>query len=159
MKIQITPTGIPGIPGRGGPSGRLSERDRRQRLERASASCRRLARLIENLFDVSRTGTVLPSVEREEVDLATLAREVVERFATAARLAACELKILVDRPVIGRWDPRRLDQILTNLLANAFTHARGTPIERQNATAMGGAVALESAPGRGATFRVELPLT
>ena len=41
-------------------------------------------------------------------------------------------------------------------------HARGgfglgLWIVRQNATAMGGTVALESAPGRGATFRVELP--
>jgi len=190
-------------------AGRLSEEERRQRLERASASCRRLGRLIENLFDVSRTGPALPSVEREEVDLATLAREVVERFAAPARLAGCELTIRADRPVIGRWDPMRLDQILTNLLANAFTHARGTPVEvvveehgdralltvrdagpgiapqeqarvfekfaqvgagqarggfglglwivRQNAAAMGGTVALESAPGRGATFRVELP--
>jgi signal transduction histidine kinase len=30
-------------------AGRLSEEERRQRLERASASCRRLGRLIENL--------------------------------------------------------------------------------------------------------------
>jgi signal transduction histidine kinase len=190
-------------------AGDLSEEERRRRLERAAASCRRLGRLIENLLDVSATGLALPAIQREEVDLSKLAGKVVARFAPLAQLAGCEVTFRADRPVIGQWDPARLDQILTALLGNAFTHARGAPVEvtiedlgdrarltvrdagpgiapedqariferfaqtragaarggfglglwivRQNATAMGGTVGLESAPGRGATFRVELP--
>jgi signal transduction histidine kinase len=190
-------------------TGRLSAKERRRRLERAAATCRHLGRLVENVLDVSKAGLALPAIQREKVDLSKLARDVIERFHPQAELAGSELKLRANRRVIGQWDPARIDQILTNLLVNAFTHARGTPVEvtvenlgdrarltvrdagpgiapehqariferfgqtdagqarggfglglwivRQNATAMGGTVALESEPGRGATFGVELP--
>src|SRR5207237_7149500 len=103
-------------------AGRLSEEERRQRLERASASCRRLGRLIENLFDVSRTGTALPSVEREELDLATLGREVVERFAAPGLVAGCGVMVREEFPLIGQFETTRLGHMLSTDTSTSLCH-------------------------------------
>ena len=47
--------------------------------------------------------------------------------ADAAR-ARCTISLQTSGAVRGRWDAVRLDQIVTNLLANAFRHAAGAPV-------------------------------
>ncbi len=69
------------------------------------------------------------SIEAEEVDLAKLVRDLVERTGEDLERAGCTLKIDADVPVVGRWDPFRLDQIVTNLLSNAVKYGHGKPIE------------------------------
>jgi signal transduction histidine kinase len=90
---------------------------------------RRLAKLVEDLLDVSRIEAGQLPIEWEPVDLAALAREVVDRFADEARRAGCTLSASADRPVVGVWDRSRLDQIASNLIANAIKFGTGKPIE------------------------------
>lgn len=143
-------------------------------------------------------------------DLGDAARSVCERMTDDLRRAGCPLSLRVDGPAPGTWDRLRLEQVLTNLLANAVRHAPGAAVEvlvtpadgggaalvvrdrgpgipagaqarlfqrfsqldpqrsaggfglglwivLELVTAHGGEVRLESAPGEGATFRVDLP--
>jgi signal transduction histidine kinase len=71
---------------------------------------------VEDLLDVSRIQQGRVVLRTEELDLAELAAEVVERYR-----ASCEqaFELTVAGPLVGSWDPLRLDQILTNLLSNA----------------------------------------
>jgi PAS domain S-box-containing protein len=100
-----------------------------RRLETAKRQTRRLTKLVENLLDVSRISAGRLSLERESCDLGVLAAEIVERFGADAATASCRLNVHVDQPVVGQWDRLRLEQLLSNLLANALKYGAGKPIE------------------------------
>jgi signal transduction histidine kinase len=99
-------------------------------LTRAEQQVQRLATLIDNLLDVSRITSGRMRLERDElVDLTRVARDVTGRFQEELARAGCVLVMQTDGPVIGRWDPFRLEQVLTNLLSNAIKYGPGQPIE------------------------------
>jgi signal transduction histidine kinase len=89
----------------------------------------RLARLVAELLDVTRLDRGELALKRERVELGALAREVAGRLALDLKRARCELTWLVDGPVVGLWDPSRIDQVLTNLLSNALKFGAGQPVE------------------------------
>jgi signal transduction histidine kinase len=90
---------------------------------------RRLAKLVEDLLDVSRIEAGQLPLEWERVDLSALAREVTGRFADEAARAGSPLSLAVEEPLGGTWDRSRLDQVISNLLANAIKFGAGKPIE------------------------------
>jgi len=96
----------------------------------------RLGRLVSDLLDVSRITAGKLTLHREQLDLADLAREVVERYAGASR-SRIELRTL---PALGSWDRARLEQVATNLLANAMKYGEGRPIDVVVQPRDGGAV-------------------
>jgi PAS domain S-box-containing protein len=87
----------------------------------------RLIRLADELLDVSRISATRLHLNPEEMDLAQLARDVVERFEDGARRADCVLEVRGLGPVTGFWDRLRLDQVLSNLLTNALKFGAGSP--------------------------------
>ncbi len=89
----------------------------------------RLIRLADELLDVSRLSTGTIHLSLDEVDLGILARDVIERFEESARRAGCTLVLRASDGVIGFWDRLRLDQVLSNLVANAMKFGGGAPIE------------------------------
>jgi PAS domain S-box-containing protein len=97
------------------------------RTGKAAANVERLASLIDNLLDVSRLTSGQLELRLEQVDLAALTRDVAERFLE--QLNGSSLTVRADQPVVGRWDPFRLEQVLTNLLGNAIKYGRGQPVE------------------------------
>jgi PAS domain S-box-containing protein len=99
-----------------------------KQLQRASRSADRLSSLIATLLDVSRIATGRFELHLERFDLNQLAREVVDGLQDAALAADCELRLNVDRPLVGTWDRLRVEQVLSNLLSNAFKYAAGSPV-------------------------------
>ncbi len=99
------------------------------RLGKAAATVARLHVLVDQLLDVSRIGSARLELYPEELELATLAGEVSERFADEAARLGSTLHLRTDGPVVGRWDRARLEQVLANLLSNAVKYGRGRPIE------------------------------
>jgi PAS domain S-box-containing protein len=100
-----------------------------RKADKARRAGERLADLIETLLDVSRIATGRLRLNAERFDLAESAREVVERFQETAAQAGCALSIETGGPMVGSWDRLRVEQILTNLIANATKYAPGAPIE------------------------------
>jgi PAS domain S-box-containing protein len=95
---------------------------------KAQRSVERLASLIDELLDVSRISEGRLPLEPEELDLAELAREVTARF-TDERRASAPIRVHADGPVVGRWDRRRLDHVIENLVSNALKYGDGKPVE------------------------------
>jgi PAS domain S-box-containing protein len=93
------------------------------------AAIDRLSKLVNQLLDLSRITAGRLRLERVEVDLAAVVRGVLTAFQDELETAGCELRLHTDGPVIGIWDPLRIEQIVTNLLGNAIKYGAGKPIE------------------------------
>ncbi|MDI1448957.1 ATP-binding protein [Polyangium sp. 6x1] len=99
------------------------------RVERCSRQIVRLTRLVESLLDVTRITAGHLAIEPETVDLCELARDVTERFTQETGEAGSEISFHACPSLVGRWDPLRLEQVLSNLLENAMKYGGGRPVE------------------------------
>jgi signal transduction histidine kinase len=180
-----------------------------RKLEAASRQVDRLGRLVSELMDVSRLSAGRLHLDLDRVELAAIVRDAITRHKEDAARAGSEIRLIADAPVVGTWDRMRLEQVITNLLVNAFKFGAGKPVElaverhdgaavlvvrdqgigigqedidrifqrferaasartyagmglglyitRQIVEAHGGTIRVESRPGTGSTFTVELP--
>jgi len=171
---------------------------------------KKLSELVSDLLDVTRISGGKLRLEFEDVDLATLVREVVTRHEPEAARLGSTLAQDIQGTVVGRWDRLRLEQVITNLVDNAIKYGAGKPVQvrvqvgearallqvrdegigiapeylprifgrferavserhygglglglyitRTIVEAMGGHIGVESKPGEGSLFTVELPL-
>lgn len=91
---------------------------------RITGSAFRMERMIADLLDFTRGqlgGGI--KVEREPVDLLWLVRQVVEELALAHPGRSIHYAA-VHGEHRGEWDPNRLAQAISNLVANAIQHGR-----------------------------------
>jgi signal transduction histidine kinase/CheY-like chemotaxis protein len=80
-----------------------------------------LARLVDDLLDVSRIRLGKIRLEREPVDLKTLVGECLETVRASGKGHGRELRLeLAEEPLVVEGDPGRLEQVLWNLLDNAL---------------------------------------
>jgi two-component system CheB/CheR fusion protein len=97
--------------------------DRARVLNIMERQIHKMARLIDDLLDVSRISLSQIELRTEPVDISALARGVAEQ--TKAQFASCEQSLHVSlplEPVHVNADAIRLEQILGNLLDNASKH-------------------------------------
>jgi signal transduction histidine kinase len=97
-------------------------------LDVALRQVRKLTDLVDNLLDVSRITAGRLRLELEELDLSSVAAELLSRFAPSAVQLGCELELYAPQPVFGRWDRLRVEQVVTNLLSNALKYGAGRPV-------------------------------
>jgi signal transduction histidine kinase len=89
----------------------------------------RLTNLVNQLLDVSRiTGGKL-RLQTEEVDLGAVVTGLTEALEVEVQRSGSTLDVNIEKDVVGRWDPTRIEQIAQNLLANAIKYGEGKPIE------------------------------
>jgi len=96
-----------------------------------SRQVKKLSELVGDLLDVARIAGGRLRLELEEMDLGTLAREVVTRYEPEAVRAGSTLVLEAKESVAGYWDRLRLEQVLTNLVDNAIKYGAGKPIHIQ----------------------------
>ncbi|HET9987978.1 MAG TPA: PAS domain S-box protein [Kofleriaceae bacterium] len=105
------------------------EPKQRAKVERARRNATRLADLITTLLDVSRIAEGRLTLDLCEVDLGELVHEVVDRLEESASVANNVVAVAGDSDLLGLWDPLRIGQVVSNVLANSFKYAAGTQVE------------------------------
>jgi PAS domain S-box-containing protein len=82
---------------------------------------RHLARLIDDLLDVSRLTTGRIALQLQPVDLAEVAERALQALRHAARTGGHEVSLAVERVLVA-GDPTRLEQVVLNLVDNAVKY-------------------------------------
>jgi signal transduction histidine kinase len=100
----------------------LDERERRDFVEEMSGQVVRLTKLATDLLDLSRLDAGQLAVASTPVDLAAIARTVVEEVRAVAEGSGHILRIDADEPAVALGDDQRILQIARNLIENALKH-------------------------------------
>ena len=97
-------------------------------LDIAGRQIRHMTRLLEDLFDVSRTTRGIVDLRKKPIDLGEVVRHAIEAAAPLIESLGHEInQSLPAEPLLVLGDPTRLEQVVTNLLNNAakYTEPNG----------------------------------
>lgn len=123
---------------------RFTDDQKRLMLETIEADADRVTRLITELLDVSRIDSGRLQIRPLPIDVAAVYGRHVER-AVASGQERDRFSIEVPETLPEVWaDPDRLDQILSNLIENAFRHGDGLVTLGAQPTSGNGQELLES---------------
>ncbi|MBO0852804.1 MAG: HAMP domain-containing histidine kinase [Nocardia sp.] len=85
--------------------------------------------LLNDLLEISRHDAGVAELQVESLDVRMCARAAVSTVRHLAKDAGCELIVdLPDEPLIAEVDPRRVERVLRNLMANAIDHSESKPV-------------------------------
>lgn len=112
---------------------------------------RHLARLVDDLLDVTRIARGKVKLVREPVEIAELISRAIETVSPVLEEKGHRLVTSIDPGLIVDGDADRLVQVVANLLANAakYTHAKGGIEVRGRAAGDGGVLLEVRDDGRG----------
>ncbi len=91
-------------------------------MEIVAEQAKRLNRLLNDTLEVSRLEARRLELRPREMDLRDLLRRCVEEARETGGGHPIRLE-LPDRPLVGIWDPDRVEQIVQNLLTNALKYS------------------------------------
>jgi two-component system OmpR family sensor kinase/two-component system sensor histidine kinase BaeS len=111
-----------------------------EQIERLLGETRQLSRLVEDLRTLSLAEAGQLQMNWEQVDIGELLADVATSFSGQAEAAGVDLQYVVSgeqEALRIQGDAGRLDQVLSNLVANALDH-----------TPLGGEIRMQAAPGQ-----------
>ena len=103
--------------------GKLSPEENRSYLQVATRHCERLAKLVSDLFELTKLEAREAALEIEEFPLPELAQDVVQKFELKARQRNIHLAMGFDPNCpFARGDIGMIERVLENLIENALRH-------------------------------------
>jgi PAS domain S-box-containing protein len=105
--------------------------DQAAALERIGRAARHLLDLVNDVLDLSKIEAGKLNIEAEPVQIGALTRDLEATMEPFARTHDVELRFLIDGSCDATFvtDPRRVRQVLLNLISNAIRYGAGSPVE------------------------------
>ena len=100
----------------------------RSRALAGERQTQRLSRLINDLLDISAIKAGQIRIQRQKMDLVAAVQAVLTRMHHELVRRGIDVTVHAPRPVVGRWDPDRMEQVITNLLHNAIKYGEHQPV-------------------------------
>jgi len=107
----------------------MAQRGSRLDAERLLKQANRLARLIDDMLDITRMDAGKLAINRAPAELSFLVDDVLERFQPQLSAVGSTVRTHVPQGIVGEWDAFRIEQVVTNLVTNAIKYAPGTPLD------------------------------
>lgn len=102
----------------------------RRAVELLESELDRFESLLADLLEVSRHDAGVAELDASEVDIRGPLQDAEDTVAHLADQAGVEiLNFIPVMPIIADIDPRRVERVVRNLLANAIDHCEGNPVE------------------------------
>ena len=98
-------------------------------IERAQDQAQRITRLVDRLLNVSLLANGKIELKLCTCDLGEIVKSVAERFLEQASSAGCDLRLSLAPGISVRADKLRLEEPISNVIANAIKFGAGHPIE------------------------------
>lgn len=100
-----------------------------RQLEIVQRSANRLTRLVDDLLAVSHATVGHLELSPEEVDVASLVQDLVERMARDAKRSSSDISVRTTGDAHAHCDRLGIERVVTHLFSNALKHGGGGPIE------------------------------
>jgi two-component system, OmpR family, sensor histidine kinase MtrB len=100
----------------------------RRSSELLVAELDRFEALLADLLEISRLDAGVADLGAERVDVHGVVLRAVEAVRGIADETGTELRLVGPSPVYAEVDPRRVERIVRNLVANAIDHGEGRPV-------------------------------
>lgn len=85
--------------------------------------------LLNDLLEISRHDAGVAELQVESLDVRMCARAAISTVRHLAKESGVEVVIdMPEEPLVAEVDPRRVERVLRNLLANAIDHSEGKPV-------------------------------
>ncbi len=85
--------------------------------------------LLNDLLEISRHDAGVAELQVESLDVRMCARAAISTVRHLAKDAGVEvISDMPEEPLVAEVDPRRVERVLRNLLANAIDHSEGKPV-------------------------------
>jgi signal transduction histidine kinase len=117
-------------------------------VERAQRAARHLRELVNDVLDLSRLETGRPDLQTEEVRADEVVEDLLDSLRPLAESTRTQLRLIRhDEVPVLRTDPRRLRQILMNLISNAIKFGAGSPVWVHLSPGRSGGITIEVTDG------------
>jgi two-component system sensor histidine kinase/response regulator len=103
--------------------GRHGDAEVRAKAERLTRAATRMTRLTDDVLEYARMAAGRIELQPRSIDLSALCRVVLSDIEATYPQVKFTLELAPE--VHGHWDPERLQQVLSNLLANAVKYGSG----------------------------------
>ncbi len=97
-------------------------------IERSQRAAQHLRELVDDVLDISRIEAGRMDVVPERVELRRVVEDLFATLRPAADAGYSELQLRVEGDGVVTTDPRRVRQVLLNLISNAMKFGAGSPV-------------------------------
>lgn len=97
-------------------------------VDKANDNLERMLDLVDELVSLNQREVDPLDVDFEPVDLRALVEDVLLLYSGALEETGSQLNLHGADELVGRWDPTRIQQVVSNLVSNAIKYGQGSPI-------------------------------